>query len=222
VILVRARTRPTMARAEQRGCGSNHGSVRDEDLDFRPAAGWRERNAPAFFLLSHRVISPCDWLSRPLSPSVKAMTLPDPESSAAREPEAAREGRPGADHLISVAYIRALFKLGRTAAYELTRRPGFPAPVQVSSRCLPWWASEVDTYAGALQREGAQRGTGRRPRPRPRSASRGSPRCGSVPPRSRPTTTSPGSAGRSAPGRMASGTSSWPTPPPTAGCAGAS
>jgi predicted DNA-binding transcriptional regulator AlpA len=95
------------------------------------------------------------------SPSVKAMTFPDPEGPASREPEAAREGRPGADRLISVADIRALFKLGRTAAYELTRRPGFPAPVQVSSRCLRWWASEVGTYAGTLQREGAQRRTRR-------------------------------------------------------------
>jgi predicted DNA-binding transcriptional regulator AlpA len=66
------------------------------------------------------------------------MTLPDVAGSAACEPEAAREGRPGADRLISVADIRVLFKLGRTAAYELTRRPGFPAAVQVSSRCLRW------------------------------------------------------------------------------------
>lgn len=85
------------------------------------------------------------------------MTLPDREGSAACKTDAAREGRPGADRLISVGDIRALFKLGRTAAYELTHRPGFPAPVRVSSRCLRWWASEVDAYAGALQREGAQR-----------------------------------------------------------------
>jgi predicted DNA-binding transcriptional regulator AlpA len=89
------------------------------------------------------------------------MTMPDPEGHAAREPEPAREGRPGADRLISVTDIRALFKLGRTAAYELTHRPGFPAPVRVSSRCLRWWASEVDSYAGTLQREGAQRRTRR-------------------------------------------------------------
>jgi predicted DNA-binding transcriptional regulator AlpA len=81
------------------------------------------------------------------------MTLPDPE--------AVREGRPGADRLISVADIRVLFKLGRTAAYELTHRPGFPAPVRVSSRCLRWWASEVDAYSGTLQREGARRRTRR-------------------------------------------------------------
>jgi predicted DNA-binding transcriptional regulator AlpA len=77
------------------------------------------------------------------------------------DPEAVRPGRPGTDRLISVGDIRELFKLGRTAAYELTRRPGFPAPVQVSRRCLRWWASEVDAYADALQREGAPRGTRR-------------------------------------------------------------
>ena len=81
------------------------------------------------------------------------MTLPDSE--------AVQSGRAAADRLISVGDIRALFKLGRTAAYELTYRPGFPAPVRVSSRCLRWWASEVDAYAGALQREGAQRRTRR-------------------------------------------------------------
>jgi predicted DNA-binding transcriptional regulator AlpA len=58
--------------------------------------------------------------------------------------------------LMSISDIRTLFKLGRTAAYELTRRPGFPAPVQVSRRCLRWWASEVDAYADTLQREGAR------------------------------------------------------------------
>ena len=87
--------------------------------------------------------------------------MPDVAGPGACEPEAAREGRPGADRLISVADIRVLFKLGRTAAYELTRRPGFPAAVQVSSRCLRWWASEVDAYAGTLQRAGAQRQTRR-------------------------------------------------------------
>ena len=58
--------------------------------------------------------------------------------------------------MISVGDIRVLFKLGRTAAYELTHRPEFPAPVRVSSRCLRWWASEVEAYAETLQREGAQ------------------------------------------------------------------
>jgi len=89
------------------------------------------------------------------------MTFADPEASSAYDPEAVRQGRPGADRLISIGDIRALFKLGRTAAYELTHRPGFPAPVHVSRRCLRWWASEVDAYANALQREGAQRRTRR-------------------------------------------------------------
>jgi predicted DNA-binding transcriptional regulator AlpA len=90
------------------------------------------------------------------------MTLPDTEGPAAGEPETVREGRPGTDRLISVGDIRVLFKLGRTAAYELTRRPGFPAPVRVSSRCLRWWASEVDAFAGTLQREGARHRARRR------------------------------------------------------------
>jgi len=49
--------------------------------------------------------------------------------------------------------IRKLFKLGRTAAYELTRRPEFPEPVAISSRCYRWWASEVDTFANSLRRK---------------------------------------------------------------------
>jgi len=69
--------------------------------------------------------------------------------------------RHDADRLMSVSDIRMLFKLGRTAAYQLTRRPGFPAPVQLSRRCLRWWASEIDAYAETLQREGAQRRTRR-------------------------------------------------------------
>ena len=93
-------------------------------------------------------------------PTVDCMTSSHHEAFSPCDPGAVREGRPP-DRLISIDDIRALFKLGRTAAYELTRRPGFPAPVQVSRRCLRWWASEVDAYADALQREGAPRGTRR-------------------------------------------------------------
>jgi len=57
------------------------------------------------------------------------------------------------DTLITITDIRQIFKLGRTAAYELTHRPDFPDPVQVSSRCYRWWASEVDAFAAALPRE---------------------------------------------------------------------
>jgi predicted DNA-binding transcriptional regulator AlpA len=86
------------------------------------------------------------------------MTSPSPEALPARDPWAIREGRP-TDRLISISDIRTLFKLGRTAAYDLTHRPEFPVPVQVSGRCLRWWASEVAAYAEALQRKGAQRRT---------------------------------------------------------------
>jgi len=61
------------------------------------------------------------------------------------------------DALITIAEIRQIFRLGRTAAYELTRRPDFPDPVQVSSRCYRWWASEVDTFAAGLPREHPRR-----------------------------------------------------------------
>ena len=60
------------------------------------------------------------------------------------------------DELISIADIRGLFKLGRTAAYELTHRPGFPDRVEISPRCYRWWASEVYEFAATLRRERAQ------------------------------------------------------------------
>jgi len=60
------------------------------------------------------------------------------------------------DRLIGIAEIRRIFKLGRTAAYELTHRPGFPDPVLISPRCYRWWASEVAAFAAALRREPVQ------------------------------------------------------------------
>lgn len=77
--------------------------------------------------------------------------------SSTHESEADRQGRRDTDRLISINDIRSLFRLGRTAAYELTHRQGFPPPVQVSRRCLRWWASEVNAYADTLQREGTRR-----------------------------------------------------------------
>ena len=59
------------------------------------------------------------------------------------------------DALVSIADIRKRFKLGRTAAYELTHRLGFPDPVPISPRCYRWWASEVDAFAASLRRERA-------------------------------------------------------------------
>ena len=60
------------------------------------------------------------------------------------------------DHLIGIREIRALFGLGRTAAYELVHRPGFPALVPVSSHSHRWWESEVRAFATTLQAEGQQ------------------------------------------------------------------
>jgi predicted DNA-binding transcriptional regulator AlpA len=69
------------------------------------------------------------------------------------------------DRLISISDIRALFKLGRTAGYELTHRAGFPDPVPISSRCYRWWASEVEAFAATLRHERAQGGAQRTRRP---------------------------------------------------------
>jgi predicted DNA-binding transcriptional regulator AlpA len=69
-----------------------------------------------------------------------------------------------ADSLISIREIRALFGLGRTAAYELTHRPGFPAPVRISPRCYRWWAAEVTAFTADLRRQ-AQAQSGSRQRP---------------------------------------------------------
>lgn len=55
------------------------------------------------------------------------------------------------DVMLTISDIRRIFRLGKTAAYELTRRPDFPAAIPVSARCYRWWASEVEAYAEALR-----------------------------------------------------------------------
>ncbi len=82
---------------------------------------------------------------------------PDP---AIPGPETAGQAQWSSDRLISIEEIRKLFKLGRTAAYELTHRPEFPAPVPISSRCYRWWASEVDAFAANLRRKRPDRSVG--------------------------------------------------------------
>jgi predicted DNA-binding transcriptional regulator AlpA len=82
--------------------------------------------------------------------------MTSPEDLAACPPETAGPSRSAGGKLISIDYIRDLFKLGRTAAYDLTHRPGFPDPVEVSPHCYRWWASEVDEFATTLRRERAQ------------------------------------------------------------------
>src|SRR5713226_9124234 len=72
------------------------------------------------------------------------------------EPQCAVQGQWMTDRLISIRDIRALIGLGRTAAYELTHRPGFPEPVVISPRCYRWWASEVTAFATGIRREAAR------------------------------------------------------------------
>jgi predicted DNA-binding transcriptional regulator AlpA len=74
-----------------------------------------------------------------------------PPDQAIPGPETTEQARWTTDRLISIGDIRSFFKLGRTAAYELTHRPEFPEPVPISPRCYRWWASEVDAFAVALR-----------------------------------------------------------------------
>jgi hypothetical protein len=67
-------------------------------------------------------------------PAPEAIT----SSDAPTDPPAARarDGgplRPDGDILITITDIRQIFQLGRTAAYGLTRRPGFLDPVRVTA-----------------------------------------------------------------------------------------
>src|SRR5258708_13686417 len=57
------------------------------------------------------------------------------------------------ESLIGIREIRAMFRLGRTAAYELTHRPGFPAPIRISARCYRWWATDVTAFAAGLRQQ---------------------------------------------------------------------
>ena len=85
------------------------------------------------------------------------------------EPEPAAMTLLQAGTLISIREIRALFGLGRTAAYELTHRPGFPAPVRISPRCYRWWAADVAAFTADLRRQ-AQPSNRQRPARQPAPA----------------------------------------------------
>ena len=90
------------------------------------------------------------------------------------QPGAPPRDRPPTDRLIGIGEIRQLFGLGRTAAYDLTHRPGFPAPVPVSRNAYRWWASEIAIFTAALRADsqnpsgspGAGHSSARRPRRR--------------------------------------------------------
>jgi predicted DNA-binding transcriptional regulator AlpA len=60
-----------------------------------------------------------------------------------------------AGSLITIKEIKKIFGLGRTAAYELTHHPGFPAPVPISRRCYRWWTKEVAAFAAELSEQRA-------------------------------------------------------------------
>jgi predicted DNA-binding transcriptional regulator AlpA len=93
--------------------------------------------------------------------------MSSPQEPATSGPQfAAEPPRWVHDSLIGIPEIRRIFRLGRTAAYELTHRPGFPDPVPISPRCYRWWASEVSAFTAALRRESARASAQRTAKPR--------------------------------------------------------
>jgi len=96
-------------------------------------------------------ISPCYIGCLFVLPTVSPLHSPAPESGSRPAMTA------GTDRLDHVATIRALFSSARTRL-RATQPPGFPAPVQSSSRCLA--VATRCTLLGALQREGVACGAG--------------------------------------------------------------
>jgi predicted DNA-binding transcriptional regulator AlpA len=74
---------------------------------------------------------------------------PDPHPTGT-----ARDG----DNLITMKEIRAKFRLGRTAGYELVRRPDFPARIVISPRCHRWVQGEVDAFGETIRDRPVTRG----------------------------------------------------------------
>ena len=108
-----------------------------------------------------------------LRPAAQPGSSDDPAISSPDgmdQPGAPPRDRPPTDRLIGIREIRQLFGLGRTAAYDLTHRPGFPAPVPVSRNAYRWWASEVAAFTAALRVESQHSSATRRRRTQQRTS----------------------------------------------------
>ena len=81
--------------------------------------------------------------------------LESPTTYGHGEAQTEIQNRWATDKLISIRDIRELFALGRTVAYEMTHRPGFPEPIKLSPRCYRWWANEVTAFAASMRRDSA-------------------------------------------------------------------
>ena len=53
---------------------------------------------------------------------------------------------PSMDEYLSITDLRALLRLGRSAAYALTHSPGFPDPVRLSGSCYRWPRPAVEAF----------------------------------------------------------------------------
>ena len=71
---------------------------------------------------------------------------PRPENVRPASPDERRPGCRCRLDVFDIHDVARIFGLQRTAAYALTRAPGFPRPYVVSSRCYRWPALEVLEY----------------------------------------------------------------------------
>jgi len=102
------------------------------------------------------VSEPIDRPTGPTAPRSGPVSRPpfkldSPRTHGPGEALTEAKARWATDTLISIRDIRELFGLGRTAAYELTHRAGFPEPIKLSARCYRWWASEVTAFAADVR-----------------------------------------------------------------------
>jgi predicted DNA-binding transcriptional regulator AlpA len=66
---------------------------------------------------------------------------------------ASGDGAAEPNRLMSRQQVGGMFGLRKSATYDLTRRPDFPPPVVISSRCLRWPVEEVAAFAEQLRRK---------------------------------------------------------------------
>jgi predicted DNA-binding transcriptional regulator AlpA len=53
------------------------------------------------------------------------------------------------NELMTMKEIRTMLGIGRTAGYSLINNTSFPAPINVSSKCLRWVRTEVMEWLNA-------------------------------------------------------------------------
>jgi len=53
------------------------------------------------------------------------------------------------EKFVTIGYLMRRLKVGRTRAYQLTRRPSFPAPAGTADHMRIWIKADVDAWLAA-------------------------------------------------------------------------